>query len=756
MRGGVGLRRKGALFAVAACAALLICPSGSALGAKKSLSVRVLSNRADLISGPEALVAVSLPDGVPPGAVSVTLNRRNVTSEFAIRPDGSFEGLLGPLKLGANVVQARAPHAKKALLSIVDHPIGGPVIAGPQIEPWRCKNEHPTDAKCDEAATFSYQYKPVGGASFQSFNPESPPEAALIESVTTENGTTVPYIIRTETGYADRDKYQITALYQPGKRWSAWEPQPQFNHKLLMTGGSGCGFEYQSASPPSTTEETAETALAAGFAVMSTALDNAGHNCNIATQAESLIMAKEHLINEYGTLRFTIGQGCSGGSLTMDQVANAYPGVYQGILPSCTFQDAWSNGNQLVDDHLALEYFTNPTTWGTGVTWTPTQMSEVTGRPDPVGAAVFNEVFWETAVVPTGVCSVTKSCPGLEASETYNPESNPAGVRTTLADFMINVLGPRPESVWGAVEKKIGHGFASRPVGNVGEQYGLRLLLEGKISPAQFVDLNQKIGGADIDGHPTATRISAEEPGLANAYRSGAVDEANNLTDVPIIDEEHPRPEGIHDDFRTWSMRARLERDEGHFPKNHVIWFAPDSEGYEPERFHAMNAWLGAIEADKTAGRTLEEKVNADRPASVRDRCSSKEVSEGLLEMVELNGEKICKSSLYEAKFAIGRMVAGESIAADNLECRLTPLNRSAYGSIAFTEEEWTTLQRTFPTGVCDFSQPAVGQQPTLPWQSYQDDRAGGAAVYGGQPLGPAPAGSGEGWTSAAFSGWLK
>jgi hypothetical protein len=369
---------------------------------------------------------------------------------------------------------------------------------------------------------------------------------------------------------------------------------------------------------------------------------------------------------------------------------------------------------------------------------------------------VFDVVFWETAVDPTSNCTVTRNCPGLEASETYNPESNPGGVRATLADYMINVFGRRPESVWGPVEKKLGHGFASRPVGNVGEQYGLRLLLENKISPAQFVDLNQKIGGANIDAEATSYRMSADAPGLASAYRSGAVDEANNLTDVPIIDEAAPKPEGIHDVFRTWSMRARLEREEGHFPKNHAIWFGQDSESYEPERFHAMNMWLGAVEADKTAGRTVEEKVNDDRPASVRDRCSSNAVAEGLVEMVELNGEMVCKSPLYETKFAVGRVVAGESIAADNLECQLKPLNRSEYGSITFTAEDWASLQQTFATGVCDFSKPGVSQQGTVAWQTYQDDSNSGAVIYGGTPLGPAPANSAEGWTSPAFSGWMK
>ena len=28
--------------------------------------------------------------------------------------------------------------------------------------------------------------------------------------------------------------------------------------------------------------------------------------------------------------------------------------------------------------------------------------------------------------------------------------------------------------------------------------------------------------------------------------------------------------------------------------------------------------------------------------------------------------------------------------------------------------------------------------------------------MYGGKPLGKAPANSGEGWTSKAFAGWLK
>jgi hypothetical protein len=81
---------------------------------------------------------------------------------------------------------------------------------------------------------------------------------------------------------------------------------------------------------------------------------------------------------------------------------------------------------------------------------------------------------------------------------------------------------------------------------------------------------------------------------------------------------------------------------------------------------------------------------------------------------------------------------------------------QSAYYPTTFTAEQWTRLKQAFPDGVCDFSKPGISQQKNLPWRTYQNDGAGGAVVYGGKALGKAPAGSGEGWTSQAFAGWLK
>ena len=310
-----------------------------------ALRIQVLSNRADLVSAGEALVAVRLPKGTRPRTVTVRVNGRDVTEMFARRANGRYEGLLRGLlrglRVGENRVVADAPNRGAARVTITNHPNGGPVFSGPQVQPWVCQ---PTakDAQCNQPATYELQYRSSVTGQFRDYDPDNPP--ADVAQTTTDQGHTVPFVIRIETGYQDRDQYQIAVLHQPGKRWKAWSPQRQWNHKLLITHGSSCGIDHQSGEAPSVTSDMVGTspaeALGRGFAVLSTALDNAGHNCNLATQAESLVMAKERLVERYGELRHTIGTGCSGGSLTQQQVANAYPGIYQGILPQCSFPDA--------------------------------------------------------------------------------------------------------------------------------------------------------------------------------------------------------------------------------------------------------------------------------------------------------------------------------------------------------------------------------------------------------------------------------
>ena len=726
---------------------------GGDVAAGPAAVIKVLSNRADLISGGDALVEVVPPTGVAATALGVELNGTNVTSAFAVRANGRYMGVVSGLILGDNVLRATAPGATTAQYTIRNHPHGGPVIAGPQLQPWGCQ-AGAVDAQCNQDPVYEYVYLSTDGGEFQPYDPANPP--GDVAETTTDEGVTVPFIVRVETGYQDRDQYKIATLFQPDQGWTPYAPQEQSNRKLVITHGASCGVDYRVDDAPSVTNydpveaitgeppatpvaDAVEHALGAGFMVMSTALNNAGHNCNLALQAESLIMAKEYLVERYGELRYTIGVGCSGGSLTQQWVANAYPGIYQGILPTCSFPDAWSTATQFLDYHLLLAYFQDPSVWGDGVVWTPDQMAQVEGHVTVANANVSEQAQFHV-VLPTDPCS------GISDEQRYHPETNPDGVRCSIVDAAKNVFGPRPASDWSANEQLLGYGFTGVPMDNTGVQYGLAVLMSGQITPEQFLDVNEKAGGLDIDINPVPERLVATAPALVNAYRAGMINETNNLDRTPIIDCRGPDPGAFHDSYRAYAIRARLDREHGGHP-NQLIWEGPaliigDTQCLELSLI-AMDEWLAAVEADDST-KPLAQKIVDDKPAELTDRC------------YDGNGTKvadaICGDPVVPV-YGTPRTVAGDAISTDTNKCQLKPLNRDDYTIIPmvnlFTDAQWARMQALYPDGVCDFSKPGVSQQGTVEWLAYQD--ATGAVVYGGTPLPAPPANSGAGWADASF-----
>jgi hypothetical protein len=714
-----------------------------------SPTIRVLSTRADLVSGGTALVAVFLPTGVDPSAVRVTLGGKDITGMFGagrlpglmtgvpaqnlLGIDPSASALVGTvtgLATGANVLSATVPSGQGARLTLTNHPSGGPIFSGPQIQPWTC-NAGASDATCDRAPSYQFFYVPVGANTgpqapnvttpdprFLPYDPTAPPPSAAIATTTTDGGQSVPFIVRVETGSVDRGQYQIGVLFDPAKPWSPWQPQTGWDHKLMLLGGPNCGVSYTEGSAPS---PLWYPALARGFAVADNALDVTGSDCNIVTQAESELMTKERLIDEYGLVRYTMGIGGSGESIVQQGVANAYPGIYDGIIPESSFADAWSVQLQTDDCDQAMHYWENPAGWAPGVAWTPADMSVVENGDVPSSCVAWAETFGRTLFTPTSGST------GVSSSQLYNPTTNPCGVRTTLWDYSVNVLGRRPSSVWSAPEKACGTGFANRPLDNVGVEFGLQGLLAGQLTPAQFADLNAKTGGRDIDYNWTPQRTMADPAALTATYRSGEVNETNNMH-LPIIDIRTIANADLHDTYQSFVTRARLDAANGTHA-NQAIWmvqayntgFAVDP-GVEMQAFGLMNTWLDRIEAD-TSGRTPTQKVVADKPAGVVDQCTT------------ANG--IPAPCVVPASGS-PRLGAGEPIVNDYWECQLKPLTRQHFPStVSFTQAEWAQLKAAFPTGVCDYSKPAVDRQQTVPWLTYQN--AHGGEIRGGTPLGPAP-----------------
>jgi hypothetical protein len=676
-------------------------PGASA--AEGAVTIATVSNRADLVSAGDVLVRLRTP-GARSGQARVSLNGHDVTAQFRRSSDGHGLGLLSGLRVGRNTVVATLPDGRGARLVVTNHPQGGPVFSGPQIKPWTCSNGADNRA-CAQKPTFAFSYQGVDGQTHD-YDPAAPPQSALVASTTTTDGVTVPFVWRTETGYIDRDQYSISTLWQPGKPWHAWAPQKQFNHRLVITHGASCDTAYESASAPDT-QDTGM--LAGGFVIMSHALDNAGHNCNIITQAESLVMTKEYVIDHYGTVRWTIGSGCSGGSLVQQQVANAFPGIYQGISPQCSFTDAWSSAMQYVDYTILLRYFEDPSRWDPGTVWDPEAIAQVLDHPN-----VGNPVTFTTAIPNSG--DPSRSCPGVPADKVYDPESNPKGVKCTLQDYMVNVFGKRPD------------GFANRPFGNAGIQYGLKGLRAGLLSPAQFVDLNTHIGGLDINGDVRAKRNYPDLVGLRRVYTSGAVDSANNLDKVAIIDLRGPDPGAFHDVYRTYAMRARLLRNFG-TDANQVLWRGQvpllGDVNYAVDAVYALDRWLARVDADRRAV-PLAKKIIQDRPGDVAARCTN---GTG----VDLPSE-VCDETV--AAYGTPRIGADGPLADDTLQCRLKPLRKDDY-NVTFTADQWSRLKKVFADGVCDYSRPGVAQRGAQTWLTYQD--TDGDVVYGGRPLGPAP-----------------
>jgi hypothetical protein len=688
--------------------AAVVLAAGSAVPAQSAerapagapLTIEVLGNRADLVSGGDALIDIGVPAGVDVSKLRVTLDGRDVSGAFAHRANGRVQGLVDGLRVGENEVVARVP-GRAAVLTITNHPISGPVFSGPHLQPWRCA-EGSLDEHCNRPATYRYLYLPTGGGGLQPYDPAAPP--GDVATTTTDQGHVVPFIVREETGVIARDQYRVATLFDPSRPWEPWAPQPGYNGKLVINHGASCDTSYAMGSAPDVLN--AEV-LGRGFAVMSHALDNAGHNCNIVTQAESLVMTKEHVAETYGPIRYTIGSGCSGGALAQQQVANAYPGVYQGITPACSYPDAWTSAMQYVDYDGLLRYFQDPASWSPGTVWEPLQIAQVLGHPNPANPVTF------TTVIPNSG-KPSRSCPGVPAEEVYDAQTNPGGVRCTLHDYMRNVFGTDAAT-----------GFALRPVGNEGIMYGLRGLLAGTLLPQQFVDVNTKAGGVDVDYNAIRERVAPDALAVQRAYRSGANNTAQHLDQVAIIDMRGPDPGAFHDVYRTYALRERLVREHGH-ADNQVLWRGSvpilGDTTFTDEGIFAMDRWLAVVEADGRDVPLAQKIVEARATAGVEDRCTS-----GAGQDLP---PQYCEVAVQ--RYATPRIAAGMPTTDDVMTCVLKPLRRADFPGVLFLDHQWEALQEAFPTGVCDWTKPDPNRVPTVPWLDY-----GGGP--GGQPLGEPP-----------------
>src|SRR6266478_2443222 len=151
---GIIVKTKRFFLLLLGLAAGVACAAGE-------VQIYALSNRADLISGGDALVGLVIAPGVDASSIRVTLGARDVTAAFAMLPDGRYLGRIDGLALGENIVTAQLPDGHGTRITITNHPSGGPVFSGPQVQPWSC-NPGASDALCTRAPSYQYFYVPAG------------------------------------------------------------------------------------------------------------------------------------------------------------------------------------------------------------------------------------------------------------------------------------------------------------------------------------------------------------------------------------------------------------------------------------------------------------------------------------------------------------------------------------------------------------------------------------------------------------------
>jgi hypothetical protein len=665
--------------------------------------ILVLSNRADLVSGGNALVEVVLPAKAKarPSDVRVDVNGVDVTGAFAVRADGRFYGLVTGLGEGTNRLTARVPNGPGGSIEITNHAIGGPVFSGEQVQPWLCSTATSTpslgaatDAQCNAPTQFRYVYRSALTNNFLAYNPDSPPPAANIATAVTEHGVAVPYVVRIERGTMNRGIHEVAVLFDPSQGWTAWSAQPQWNRKLILQFGAGTSQQYRQNSNESVASNANNDALSMGYAIANSSIMINGQHANFVTAAETAMMLKEHVVESYGEIRHTIGQGGSGGALLQYLTAEAYPGILDGLRPTQDWTENVSGAYREFADSAVMTNAFNTSSF----TYSNFERSAIGGW----GLANVNVFNIEN--IRMGDYNRPDDGTSCAGADSYHPVTHPAGVRCTFQDFMVSIVGRRDD------------GKANLMFDNVGVQYGLAALASGELSPEKFVDVNARAGGFDVDGRWQAERSSLTQDVVARLHRSGHITFGRNQGQVPILAIRGTNNNDYHYPFRTYVQRARLIAANGD-ADNHVFWTAPPST---QSTLRAMSRWLEAIDADESA-LSHADKVAVNRPADVEIACW-------------IAGAKVTDQAACDAQypyFREPRTVAGDAWTTYVMKCQLKPLTAADY-AVTFTSEQWAALQATFPDGVCDFSKPGVGFTPTVGWLDY----SGGP---GGAPLPPAP-----------------
>jgi hypothetical protein len=726
--------------------------SGAAPGAPDRLTLTVASSRPGQVTGDDARVVVAVPGGVRTGEVRLIRNGTDVTGLLRPEPGrpsrGRLTGVVAGLRAGRNVLTATAGRGHSATLVVRNHG-DRPVFSGPRQYPFVCKTDRNGlgqpivdnrdrqglrvfaerggirtlqiagwSRDCAARTKVDYLYRSSDGTFHPLPDPRvTPPD---VVATTTLDGRNVPYVVRRERGVINRFVYSIAMLAPPGG--GADPDLSGWNGRLLyrFTGGIGVGHDQGVLGEA---DSLYDPGLSRGYAVAASTGTQTGVHLNLRLSAETALMVKEHFIEEYGIPGYTVGVGGSGGGLQQYIDAEHHPGLIDAAIPQFAFPDAITRITG-IGDCEPLERYLDTSKDPAWRTWHNRALVE------GLGAGT-------TARAPGGASVCATGWRGL-TQRIFNPAHPPEQPEWAFMDPP-GIMRTVRWSHWEDLRSIYGRdaaGFARRTWDNVGVQYGLRALRDGRLRPDRFLDLNAAVGGwkqpADMrpEGCPyrppgctanpdpwsshnqtVRVRTRGSTAAVRAAYETGQV--FTGRVSIPII-EWRPYLDAlfdIHDAVESFIARQRIVDARGG-AGNQVIWFTdarPNMMFDETGRaLEVMDEWMTRIRARPERG------VAGNRPADAVDHCtdaqgnmiaSGPRVWDGILDRRPAGP---C-TRRFPPRLT-PRIAAGGPLADNVVKCRRQPVARAVaagvYGGWRPTRADVRRLERIFPDGVCDYTGP--------------------------------------------------
>jgi len=793
------------LFVAAfALTGLLLAP-GSAPAAAP-FEIQILSSAPDQVSGGDALVRVQFEPFQIPESATLLLNGANVTGALTANPaQGTLEGVVSGFAVGANLLQLQPnSNATKILasLAVTNYPISGPIFSGPQQQPFVCTTarmglgqpiidnqdaigipvaeedefgNYPKDGRgyptgaativgyskdCAGVRQFDYVYRNTSGSFAPLANPGGP-LPGNIAMTTTLDGDTVPYIVRRERGTINRFIYSIASL-APATESNPMQPDDSlWNGRLVFSleGGVAIGRTQGTIGGSAMLRDDV---LRLGYAVVSSSGLRTNTHYNLQLGGETALMLKERFIEGHGVPLYTVGVGGSGGAIQQYVYAQNHPGLLDAAIPQYSYSDMITQTIHVGDCEL-LEHYFDVTDLGNDK-WDDVYNrraveglnAERTPTMSASEAAQWNLLYQVYALlglnypVPEtpGVPAITEcrrawfGLTPLALNPTFEDTDDLdklaqgyAGVDWTHAGDLVNIYGVDED------------GFGRTPWDNVGVQYGLKALLDGVITPVEFLDLNAKVGSWKEPGDmvtegypfvggfnpfnfdPWSSRNMNLSPGGATpaprrtgnfdaihaAYDSGMRFDGD--IDIPVIDWRHYLEDQLdmHHSHQSFATRRRLELARGNHD-NQVIWFT-DARPFvafdqTPEAFAVIDQWMANLRAHPELG------VAGNKPPLAVDRCfttlgqqiaAGDHVWDGIL-----NDDPAGACTQVFPLHKSSRIVAGGPIEGGIFKCGLQSVDAAiaagTYGSWTPSTAERDRLVEIFPEGVCDWSQGDQGR----------------------------------------------